>query len=122
MLRTWPVTVLLDYWQSRTRGTEYGAPGRNGGFHSKFGAYARVFNGRGKVLVRCRMTFSQDVGVTLELGVRAEKQDVVNAISIRLIFGHARPILWWTRALKKQPQIHIEQLFPPTRGPIIKKK
>ncbi|KAJ7228018.1 hypothetical protein B0H12DRAFT_233657, partial [Mycena haematopus] len=29
-----------------------------------------------KVLVLCRVTFSQSVGVTLELGVRAEKQDV----------------------------------------------
>ncbi|KAJ7110306.1 coatomer subunit gamma [Mycena crocata] len=43
-----------------------------------------VTGGGGKVLVRCRMTFSQGVGVTLELGVRAEKQDVcqlvVNAV------------------------------------------
>ncbi|KAJ7508610.1 coatomer subunit gamma [Mycena galericulata] len=43
-----------------------------------------VTGGGGKVLARCRMTFSQGVGVTLELGVRAEKQDVcqlvVNAV------------------------------------------
>ncbi|KAJ7611001.1 adaptin N terminal region-domain-containing protein [Roridomyces roridus] len=43
-----------------------------------------VTGGGGKVLVRCRMTYSQGVGVTLELGVRAEKQDVcqlvVNAV------------------------------------------
>jgi coatomer protein complex subunit gamma len=30
--------------------------------------------GGGKVLVRCRMTFSKGQGVTLELSVRAEKQ------------------------------------------------
>ncbi|KAJ7492160.1 adaptin N terminal region-domain-containing protein [Mycena latifolia] len=43
-----------------------------------------VTGGGGKVLARCRMTFSPGVGVTLELGVRAEKQDVcqlvVNAV------------------------------------------
>ncbi|KAJ7784729.1 armadillo-type protein [Mycena metata] len=43
-----------------------------------------VTGGGGKVLVRCRMTFSQGVGITLELEVRAEKQDVcqlvVNAV------------------------------------------
>ncbi|KAJ7269253.1 adaptin N terminal region-domain-containing protein [Mycena haematopus] len=39
-----------------------------------------VIGGGGKVLVRCRMTFSQGVGVTLELGVRAEKQDVCQLV------------------------------------------
>ncbi|KAF8211750.1 adaptin N terminal region-domain-containing protein [Mycena galopus ATCC 62051] len=39
-----------------------------------------VTGGGGKVLVRCRMTFSQGVGVTLELGVRAEKQDVCQLV------------------------------------------
>jgi coatomer protein complex subunit gamma len=33
-----------------------------------------VTGGGGKVLVRCRMTFSKGEGVSLELGVRAEKQ------------------------------------------------
>ncbi|KAH7927242.1 coatomer subunit gamma [Leucogyrophana mollusca] len=33
-----------------------------------------VTGGGGKVLVRCRMTFSRGQGVTLELGVRAEKE------------------------------------------------
>ncbi|KAH7916383.1 coatomer subunit gamma [Hygrophoropsis aurantiaca] len=33
-----------------------------------------VTGGGGKVLVRCRMTFSKGQGVTLELGVRAEKE------------------------------------------------
>ncbi|KAH0837933.1 adaptin N terminal region-domain-containing protein [Lanmaoa asiatica] len=44
-----------------------------------------VTGGGGKVLVRCRMTFSKGQGVTLELGVRAEQQSacalVVSAIS-----------------------------------------
>lgn len=44
-----------------------------------------VTGGAGKVLVRCRMTFARGQGVTLELGVRAEKQEacdlVVAAIS-----------------------------------------
>ncbi|KAJ6520303.1 coatomer subunit gamma [Mycena sanguinolenta] len=39
-----------------------------------------VIGGGGKVLARCRMTFSQGVGVTLELGVRAEKQDVCQLV------------------------------------------
>ncbi|EIN14417.1 coatomer gamma subunit [Punctularia strigosozonata HHB-11173 SS5] len=43
-----------------------------------------VAGGGGKVLVRCRMTFAKGQGVTLELGVRAEKQQacelVVSAI------------------------------------------
>ncbi|CAK5264828.1 unnamed protein product [Mycena citricolor] len=39
-----------------------------------------VTGGGGKVLVRCRMTFSPGVGVTLELGVRAEKQDVCQLV------------------------------------------
>lgn len=33
-----------------------------------------LVGGGGKVLVRCRMTFSRGEGVTLELAVRAEKQ------------------------------------------------
>lgn len=43
-----------------------------------------VTGGGGKVLVRCRMTFSKGHGVTLELGVRAEQESacalVVSAI------------------------------------------
>ena len=43
-----------------------------------------VTGGGGKVLTRCRLTFSQGEGVTLELAVRAESQDVcqlvVNAV------------------------------------------
>lgn len=31
--------------------------------------------GAGKALVRCRMTYSKTQGVTLELGVRAEKEE-----------------------------------------------
>ncbi|KAG5645353.1 hypothetical protein DXG03_006415 [Asterophora parasitica] len=34
----------------------------------------------GKVVVRCRMTFSQGEGVTLELGVRAEKQEACDLV------------------------------------------
>ncbi|PCH34082.1 coatomer subunit gamma [Wolfiporia cocos MD-104 SS10] len=36
--------------------------------------------GCGKVLVRCRMTYSKAQGVTLELGVRAEEQQACNLI------------------------------------------
>ncbi|TFK26805.1 coatomer subunit gamma [Coprinopsis marcescibilis] len=36
--------------------------------------------GGGKVLARCRMTFSRDSGVTLELSVRAEKQEVCDLV------------------------------------------
>ncbi|EPQ60297.1 Coatomer, gamma subunit [Gloeophyllum trabeum ATCC 11539] len=36
--------------------------------------------GGGKVLVRCRMTYSRGQGVTLELGVRAEKQEACNLV------------------------------------------
>ncbi|KAI0068048.1 coatomer subunit gamma [Artomyces pyxidatus] len=36
--------------------------------------------GGGKILVRCRMTFSRGQGVTLELGVRAEKQEACNLV------------------------------------------
>ncbi|KAJ2918352.1 hypothetical protein MD484_g2065, partial [Candolleomyces efflorescens] len=36
--------------------------------------------GGGKVLARCRMTFSRGTGVTIELGVRAEKQEVVDLV------------------------------------------
>jgi coatomer protein complex subunit gamma len=39
-----------------------------------------VIGGGGKVLVRCRMTFSRGQGVTLELGVRAEKQEACNLV------------------------------------------
>jgi coatomer subunit gamma len=31
--------------------------------------------GGGKILARCRMTFSRGEGVTLELGVRGEKEE-----------------------------------------------
>lgn len=44
-----------------------------------------ITGGGGKVLVRCRMTFSKGQGVTLELGVRAEQERacalIVSAIS-----------------------------------------
>jgi coatomer subunit gamma len=33
-----------------------------------------VTGGGGKVLARCRMTYAKGQGVTLELGIRAEKQ------------------------------------------------
>lgn len=39
-----------------------------------------VVGGGGKVLVRCRMTYSRDQGVTLELAVRAEKQEVCDLV------------------------------------------
>ncbi|KAF9567853.1 coatomer subunit gamma [Agrocybe pediades] len=39
-----------------------------------------VTGGGGKVLVRCRMTFSRGQGVTLELGVRAENQQVCDLV------------------------------------------
>lgn len=39
-----------------------------------------VSGGGGKVLARCRMTFSKGQGVTLELGVRAEKQEACNLV------------------------------------------
>ncbi|KAF9010306.1 Coatomer, gamma subunit [Hymenopellis radicata] len=39
-----------------------------------------VSGGGGKVLARCRMTFSKGTGVTLELGVRAEKQEACNLV------------------------------------------
>lgn len=39
-----------------------------------------VSGGGGKVLARCRMTFSRGQGVTLELGVRAEKQEACNLV------------------------------------------
>lgn len=39
-----------------------------------------VTGGGGKVLVRCRMTYSQGQGVTLELGVRAERQEVCELV------------------------------------------
>jgi len=34
----------------------------------------------GKALVRCRMTYSKAQGVTLELGVRAEKEEACSLI------------------------------------------
>lgn len=36
--------------------------------------------GAGKVLVRARMTFARGQGVTLELGVRAEKQEAADLV------------------------------------------
>lgn len=39
-----------------------------------------VSGGGGKVLARCRMTFSKGQGVTLELGVRAEKQEACSLV------------------------------------------
>jgi coatomer protein complex subunit gamma len=39
-----------------------------------------VTGGGGKVLARCRMTFAAGNGVTLELGVRAEKEEAVALI------------------------------------------
>lgn len=39
-----------------------------------------VTGGGGKVLARCRMTFSRGQGVTLELSVRAEKQGVCDLV------------------------------------------
>ena len=39
-----------------------------------------VAGGGGKVLVRARMTYSTGAGVTLELGVRAEKEAACNLV------------------------------------------
>ena len=39
-----------------------------------------LVTGGGKVLVRSRMTFSRGQGVTLELSVRAEKQEVCDLV------------------------------------------
>ncbi|KAF8665418.1 hypothetical protein AX16_000437 [Volvariella volvacea WC 439] len=39
-----------------------------------------VAGGGGKVLARCRMTFSRGQGVTLELSVRAERQEACNLV------------------------------------------
>jgi len=39
-----------------------------------------VSGGGGKVLARCRMTFASGSGVTLELAVRAEKEEVSRLI------------------------------------------
>lgn len=39
-----------------------------------------VVGGGGKVLVRCRMSFASSTGVTLELAVRAEKQEACNLV------------------------------------------
>ncbi|KAG1754749.1 coatomer subunit gamma [Suillus paluster] len=45
-----------------------------------------VTGGGGKVLVRCRMTFSRGQGVTLELGVRAEQESVC-ALVVSVVGG-----------------------------------
>ena len=45
-----------------------------------------VIGGGGKVLVRCRMTFSRGQGVTLELGVRAEQENAC-ALVVSVIGG-----------------------------------
>ena len=39
-----------------------------------------VVGGGGKVLARCRMTFAKGQGVTLELAVRAESQEVCDLV------------------------------------------
>jgi len=39
-----------------------------------------VSGGGGKVLVRCRMTFSKEQGVTLEVSVRAEEQEACDLV------------------------------------------
>jgi coatomer subunit gamma len=39
-----------------------------------------VIGGGGKVLVRCRMTYSRGQGVTLELNVRAEKKELFDLV------------------------------------------
>lgn len=41
---------------------------------------AGLVTGGGNALVRCRMTYSKAQGVTLELGVRAEKQESANLV------------------------------------------
>jgi coatomer protein complex subunit gamma len=45
-----------------------------------------VTGGGGKVLVRCRMTFSRGLGVTLELGVRAEQENAC-ALVVSVVGG-----------------------------------
>ncbi|KAK7686670.1 hypothetical protein QCA50_010270 [Cerrena zonata] len=44
-----------------------------------------VAGGGGKVLVRSRMTYSKAQGVTLELGVRAEKQEAANLVVAAIV-------------------------------------
>lgn len=39
-----------------------------------------LIGGAGKILVRARMTFTKGQGVTLELGVRAEKQEACDLV------------------------------------------
>ena len=39
-----------------------------------------VSGGGGKVLARCRMTFAAGAGVTLELAVRAEREEVGRSV------------------------------------------
>lgn len=44
-----------------------------------------VSGGGGKVLVRCRMTYSKAQGVALELAVRAEKQEAANLVVAAIV-------------------------------------
>ncbi len=44
-----------------------------------------VSGGGGKVLVRCRMTYSKNQGVSLELGVRAEQQEAANLVVAAIV-------------------------------------
>ncbi|KAH8099743.1 coatomer subunit gamma [Cristinia sonorae] len=46
---------------------------------------AGLVSGGGRVLVRCRMTYSKAQGVTLELGVRAEKQEAANLVVTAIV-------------------------------------
>jgi coatomer protein complex subunit gamma len=39
-----------------------------------------VAGGGGKVVARCRMTYASGAGVTLELAVRAEKEEAVRLV------------------------------------------
>ena len=41
---------------------------------------AGLVTGAGTALVRCRMTYSKAQGVTLELGVRSEKQEAASLV------------------------------------------
>lgn len=43
-----------------------------------------VIDGGGKVLVRCRMTYASEQGVTLEVSVRAEKQEICKLVMIAI--------------------------------------
>ena len=44
-----------------------------------------VAGGGGKVLVRCRMTYSKGQGVALELAVRAERQESANLVVAAIV-------------------------------------